>query len=439
MQIRNVIPKINSKKFCWWSFLMMLIGAIFVSDSLHSNPKNQVYIKVRIGNDVITNIDIDDRCRMIALLSSREDDASFMKSIKKQVIQRLVDEVLYEQLAKQGKIEPDEADVENGIADYAQRFQLKTQQFKEELRKKHLLESFRKMVRAKIISSYLLATALPKEFADVTEEQIDGEIEKINQDANRTSYFISEIVFCSRSNSSKEASVKSAAQQTYKELVRMSQKISSAEAFHILAQQLSQGPTASDGGVRGWVSKGQMDPDTAKAIMQLSIGQFSKPILIRNGEYRIFLLQDIKKPGQVPYSQARLSLCRVTIPFNKTLPQPAQEAIERRVASLMDCHSAAELQSMAKEFGYASSIIEKRAGTVAIPVSDLHFNTCWRPFFTGQSLDLYMPLSLSYPQVDQVDRSAIKNELIFRKKSAEADKILRNFKTQVFTQEYQDN
>jgi peptidyl-prolyl cis-trans isomerase C len=77
----------------------------------------------------------------------------------------------------------------------------------------------------------------------------------------------------------------------------------SGAAFSELAQQHSQGPTASKGGDLGFFSKGQMVKAFANAAFALEPGQISEPVRTRFG-YHIIKLEERRDGGQIPEAQA---------------------------------------------------------------------------------------------------------------------------------------
>ena len=60
-------------------------------------------------------------------------------------------------------------------------------------------------------------------------------------------------------------------------------------SFEPVAQQFSQAPSSGQGGLIGWVSEGQLDPEIISNIKNIEIGSVSDPIKTVNGFYIIKL------------------------------------------------------------------------------------------------------------------------------------------------------
>ncbi|MDR1907914.1 MAG: SurA N-terminal domain-containing protein, partial [Holosporales bacterium] len=306
-------------------------------------------IVAKVGKDVITNADVLARCMMIAVFSnqSTEPNSNFIRNIRSQVIQKLIDEAVYGQIAARSKLDIDDSDINNYVKNYSQQCGMLQSQFEEILKKQGILATFKKLAKAKIIASVFNSSACQSDLARVTEQQITKRIDEITANDSKTQYSISEIVFYSKGNVAAEHS----ANKTFEEIqTQMNAKAApNSKIFQDFAQQLSQAPTAQNNGHRGWVVEDELDGASKEEIKKLKLGTCSRPVKVRNGEYRIYFLNDIKQPGHLPYSDTTVDLCVVTVPYNPSIPQNEQESIQRRVNALMICTSEQELKGTADE------------------------------------------------------------------------------------------
>ncbi|MDR0632898.1 MAG: peptidylprolyl isomerase [Holosporales bacterium] len=386
------------------------------------------HIVVSVNKAVITNSDINERCKMIALFSNRSNDAGFVKSIQAQVEQRLIDEALYEQLAEKIKIDIRDDMLNDAFADYSARLSLTLPALKQKLVQNGILESFTKMVRSRVISSCVVTFALPKDLARVSEKKIEQEIKAAYKSDSKKQYSFSEIVFCP-GRASQNVSPKVMAENTYAELKKMGTQMPPAQAFALLAQQLSQGASAADGGARGWVTDGQFDNEIRSELQKLKVGAFSKPLLLKNGNCKLIFLNDIKEPGRTPYSQSSMRIAVVSIPFKRDETKEQLVRVERRVATFMDCQSEKEMHDLAQDFQYQFKIVERSPAVVPEIISTAKINTCAGPVFTGESLDIYMLLSHKYEKSKiSVEKKEMQEILEQQKRVNFAEKIFKNFK-----------
>lgn len=390
-------------------------------------------IVLRVGKDVITNTDIAERCRLIAALSHQDDDAEFRKNVRSQVKEKLIEEAVYEQMAERFNLDISEEMVKAYVEDYAGRTGTTSAKFKEALKGYGILDTFLRLIRAQIISSYITMSATQKDLLRVSEKQIDAEIAKMKANEKKRQYALSEIVFYSNG----KVRAQEAATKTHQELVKMSQRMPAMKAFQALAQQLSQAPTASDGGYRGWVTESELDLASQKALKTLSLGHFSEPILVRPGEYRILYLNNIKEPGYAPHSQTRVEVCTVSIPLTRSTPPEQQAQIQRRVEALIKCTSRAEFEGVAKDFGYSSKITTQPLSNLPIDLASLNINACTPPVFTGKSLEIFMPLRRLDPPKSEtkIDRAEVKESLEYRMKLTQARKVIQDFKNHILIQD----
>lgn len=401
-----------------------------------AQSKGTAQIIVRVGKDVITNTDIIERCRMIALFSHRGDDPAFQKNIRPQVKEKLIEEALYEQLASQFKLDVEDETVKAYVEDYAARSGATRTAFEAELKRNGIYDSFIHLIRSQVIWSYVLMSAAQKDLLRISEKQIDEEIDKLKTNDRKRQYSVFEIVFYAKD----KVHAKEAAQKTHQELVKMSQKMPSLKAFQALAQQLSQGATASEGGYRGWVVEDELDAASKDALCHLPSGQFSSPVQVRPGEYRIFYLNNLKEPGFAPQSQAKVELCVVSIPLTLKTPPEQQAVIQRRVEALVDCSSKEELQGVAKDFGYSSKIVTKALAELPMDPDSLKINACTRPIFTGESLEVVMPLRRLTPpkSEEKIDREEVRQSLEYKRKMIQAKKVVKDFESRILIQDYEN-
>lgn len=409
-----------------------LAGSSFFCPAVALHAANVAAPVVWVGADIISNKDVDDRCRLISLLSGREKDTEFQKKIRQQVIQQLVDERVYAKIAEQSKMGIGAKEDDAALADYSKNFGFEPKKFEDGLKKQGLLSTFRQMVRARVVHSYLLAGALHKDLARVSDEEIDAELARQKESVQKRQVFVGEIVLSSHPGVSASESAKNA-RNTHAALQELAQKMPMGEAFRMLARQLSQGPTAADGGIIGWVREDQLNPSMKNGLNGLKVKEISDVVATeRAGEYRIFFLEDVREPGYEPVSQSILKMVHVKVPFSPDASQEEKAGVERRLGALMECTSGGMLEEMAKEFGYTSQRMERKLGTVLVSPEALVMNRCLEPFFSGSYFEIVMPLSLERIKRAQLpSREEIENMLEYVKRNREASRIFREQKTRL--------
>lgn len=124
--------------------------------------------------------------------------------------------------------------------------------------------------------------------------------------------------------------------------------------FNAVARQLSQNPTAAQGGDLGTVQDGQLPPELDKIVKTMHSGQISAPIRATGGYY-ILLLRELQMPvgtktaEQTPQSTATptsLPLVRILLPIG---PKPTKEIVQKAFQAAAVMRSQIESCAMAKD------------------------------------------------------------------------------------------
>lgn len=82
-------------------------------------------------------------------------------------------------------------------------------------------------------------------------------------------------------------------------------RIKSGANFVEIAENESQGPEADQGGLIGWVSKGDLVPELEKFVETADVGEVSEPIETEWG-FHILLIEEKQTSAKVPYEEARV-------------------------------------------------------------------------------------------------------------------------------------
>jgi peptidyl-prolyl cis-trans isomerase SurA len=82
------------------------------------------------------------------------------------------------------------------------------------------------------------------------------------------------------------------------------QRVRAGEDFATVARQLSQGPSAAEGGELGWIKRGTIQPDIEKAVFGLQAGQVSDVVRTRTG-YQILQVLARRGGGVRPLDEVK--------------------------------------------------------------------------------------------------------------------------------------
>ena len=114
----------------------------------------------------------------------------------------------------------------------------------------------------------------------------------------------------------------------------------SGEDFVTLSRELSRAPNAADGGMLGWVERGQLSPEFEAAVFGLAKGEVSEPVP-SNAGWHMFQVMERRNPGDGPDQAVR---DRVRVQLAAEQADAAQRSCLRslaaRVGVRVDCAGA---------------------------------------------------------------------------------------------------
>ena len=184
-------------------------------------------------------------------------------------------------LKNQQKTKFDEIYLDQFIENSYKKIGLKTKkEFKDYLKKKNLsYEDIKNKISYEIAWNrliYLKYNSRLKIDKDNLKKQILD-----NQSKSQVSYFLQEILFETKNNSS--------IQEKYNQI-----KISiKNDGFEKTAVIFSISDTSTNGGSIGWIKKNSLNPKIYKELEKIEVGEYSKPIVIPGG-FLILKIKDIK-------------------------------------------------------------------------------------------------------------------------------------------------
>jgi len=268
----------NNKLF---TFILSLL--IFLYSNVFSN--DEVYIKFRVDNEIITNIDIiNEKNYLIALNNTLKDVPE--KKLKKLSANSLIKEKIktkeilkYFDLKKLGKVEEEIiANLykkmgfknEEEFLNYLTKFDLNFDDVKNKLNIEFLWNRliFKKYNTQVVIDEKKLKNNLSERLADNNKEMLE--------------YNLSEIVFDLQSNENLE--------NKYKLIEENIDKY----GFKKTSSLFSISNTSNFGGEIGWINKTQLSNKIINNLNSIEVGKYTNPIQINNA-FLILKINDVRK------------------------------------------------------------------------------------------------------------------------------------------------
>jgi|TARA_Y100000031_G_scaffold157059_1_gene215525 peptidyl-prolyl cis-trans isomerase SurA len=244
---------------------------------------NEIYVVLKVNNNVITNYDIDNEYRYLIALSPS------LQNVNKETVMKLAKDSIIREKIKEAELNRHfNLNIKNKFIDkiisvfYKKMGMKNINEFKNYLSKYNLnFEEIEKKISIEAAWNDLIY----KKFAnriEINELEVKKEIKKNILDRKEQSiYFISEILFVADNY------------EKLKKEYKIIEKSILEIGFNNTANIYSVSDSAKLGGEVGWISESQLNETVKKEIINLKIGNHSKPITVPGG-FLIIKINDKK-------------------------------------------------------------------------------------------------------------------------------------------------
>ena len=258
--------------------LVLIAVFSFISFSSQSAELTD-FVVAKINNKAIADSEVVDRYRFVVLTAKLSvKEAGEQKILREQIIDKMVDEELIRQDAKNLKIEAGEKEIKDGIELIALQRKQTPEQFKALLQRNNLsFESYSKQVETEILWSKIIAETLRSKVkvSDVEVREF-FEQHKLNSDVRK--FLLAEVLISPSENAVQLAS-------------KLAIELKSGADFKTIVKQFSSSVIGDGSGEIGWVAQTDLDPKIYVAISKLGKGNYSDSVQLADG-YHIFKLLD---------------------------------------------------------------------------------------------------------------------------------------------------
>ena len=256
-----------------YNFLLIkIIFFIFFLFNIFTNivqASNNVFIVMKVNNEIITNININEEYRYLIALNTD------LKSLKKEEIFNLAknsflrEKIKENELKKYFKLNQSSKYIDQTIKNLYSSLNISSEiEFKKYLSVHNLtIEDVKKKLEIEVLWNELIYTKFHKQI-DIDEKKIK---KKINENKIQKNYLLSEIFF---SGENKEK---------INEKYNLIKKSISEIGFKNTANIYSLTESAKIGGSIGWIGENQLAKKVVNEINKLQVGEFTKPINIPGG------------------------------------------------------------------------------------------------------------------------------------------------------------
>jgi len=261
---------------------LLKIFTIFILIIIPLKKANcEVFIVAKVNQDIITNVDLDFEKRYLISLNpnlKKLDENRILEYAKNSLINERIKKI---EIEKRLKIVPNEALISKVIGDiYSGIGILSLNEFESYLSSNNIdIQRVKEKISIEIAWNELIVKTFEREI-EIDQNLIKKEIEKFDE-KKVDNLLLSEIIFTI--NDKKELKSK------YEAIKKSINEIGFEETARIYSLSNSK----KNGGNLGWIYKNQLSKQIRDNLNELSIGDFTKPI-ITSGGFLILKLNDLK-------------------------------------------------------------------------------------------------------------------------------------------------
>ncbi len=250
-----------------------------------------------VNDDVITLSEVKEAAKAF---SKGNESPERQKLLHKDILEQLINERLLTQQIAEAKIEVTEDEVERAMKDILRQNKISQAQLEEAIRSRGMsmgqyLEDLKsQLIRLKLVDMKVRSRVV------IPESDIKTEFESRTRGQAKEEMLTIRHVFFrwgETPGAEEKARVLARAQEAR-------DKVEGGTAFADVAKDVSEGPTAAQGGSLGELSRKGLLPELDRALISVKPGQMTPPVETSNGVH-VVVLEDRIFKDPVSYSQMR--------------------------------------------------------------------------------------------------------------------------------------
>jgi len=298
-----------------------------------------------VNGQVITDDDVANRARLLALSSGMPATPDIVARLKPQITQELIDQTLQMQEIDKRNVVVPESDIETAIGHIEQGNNLPAGGLRARMQASGIsFATLVSQIRTEIGWQSVLHQVLGPELQP-TSGDIRAEKTALKDQIGTTQYHLAEI-FIPVTDPADESTARNFA-------ATVIQQLRAGAPFPVVAAQFSQAQTALQGGDLGFVPLSQLDPSVAAVVVTMPAGAVSNPVRVPGG-YDIVQMQGTHQVGSS--MSTTLSIRQAFAPYPEPISNgqvgPAQAAvISKLVQASHGVHSCPDMEALNAQFG----------------------------------------------------------------------------------------
>ena len=280
-----------------------------------------------VNDDIISSYDLQQRMRLLAILSGTQPTAENAPQLQREALQSLVEDHLkLQELRREEKeqkftIVATDADVDDEIADTAKSNNMTSDQLLAALAQQGVAAAtYREQIRAELSWQRWIQGRYGSRLK-IGEDQIKAFRARMAEEADKPRYLIG-VVFIDAQRVGGE-------QQAMDEATQLVGQLRQGSPFAAVAKQFSSDSTAANGGDAGWVTGADFPAEVGQALEQMRAGTLSAPIQTKDGAYIVYL-----RDKQAAGGTLLISLKQAAIPVPADASQADVDAARAKLEAL---------------------------------------------------------------------------------------------------------
>jgi peptidyl-prolyl cis-trans isomerase SurA len=281
---------------------LFLLVAAFLSFLPAAQARVVEKIVAVVGTDIILQSDVEERSAPmmadVSAITNPTQRAARAAAVRRQVLDRMVDEQLLIQEAADLKISISSDEVDKSIEQIKKDYGIDDAQLREELRKQGMsLAAYRQSTKREILKYRVINVAVGSKVS-VSDADVQSYYERHMQAAN-TQVRASHIFLVIPENADAAAAL-----EKEKQAKQLAQRAQSGEDFGKLAREFSEdAATRAEGGDLGWFGKDILPKPIEELVFSMKVDQVQGPVRADRGFHIIKLVgrraQDAKPLAEV--------------------------------------------------------------------------------------------------------------------------------------------
>ena len=402
---------------------VLLLAVLSLSAASHYAPAmaqgNLFAPVVRVNDKVVTQYELDQRIRFYELLRAPGD-------LQQQSMDRLIEERLQSDAAKQQGVTVDEAQLLAGMEEFAGRANLSVEDFIKGLNQRGVeAETFQDFVKAGLLWRGVVRGRFGPR-AQVSETEVDRALALSSNTGSGVRVLLSEI-FLPADTPARQAEANRRATEI--------SRITTIPAFAAAARKYSAAPSRGRGGRQDWIALGNLPPAIRGQILALAPGQVTTPIPVPNA-IALFQLRALEETGAPEAEAVSIDFARYFIPGGRTDSALAQAAkLAAEIDTCDDLYGIAKDQPAERLLRDVLPVSEIQ-GDIALELAKLDANEVSTGLMTGdgQALVFLMLCGRTLQINEDVNREAVRENLINQRVASYASGYLSELKADAVIQ-----